>query len=134
MEFGEKIKRLRKAENLTQSELGEKVGISVRSIYKYESEHVIPRQKSIYQRFAGFFNVPVEFLKEDKNSDFEFITTHLYGDYGKRESQRIIEDVRGLFAGGKITEQDRDGLMKTLQEIYWETKEIQKEKLNKSEV
>ena len=125
MKFSEKFKRLRKSKGLNQSELGEKIGISVRSIYKYETDQAMPRRKEIYKNLAEFFNVPIEFLKEDKEDDFEVLSACIDGDNGRKEAEKIIEEVRGLFSGGKISESDRDGLMKTLQEIYWETKEIQ---------
>ena len=31
-------------------------------------------------------------------------------------------DMSGLFAGGTLSEQDKDAVMKALQDIYWESK------------
>lgn len=58
---------------------------------------------------------------------------YTYGDVGKREADRIVSEVRGLFSGGKLSEADRDGLMKTLQEVYWETKDIQNQREKEEE-
>ncbi|MGN1114510.1 MAG: hypothetical protein ACI4RC_05255 [Oscillospiraceae bacterium] len=55
-------------------------------------------------------------------------TVYIDGNTGAVQAARIIQEVQGLFAGGLLDEKDRDGLMRTLQEIYWETKEILNQK------
>lgn len=42
MNLGENIKRLRKAKGLTQGELSEKIGKSLRQVQKYEADEVAP--------------------------------------------------------------------------------------------
>ena len=37
---------------------------------------------------------------------------------------RLISDIQGAFAGGEMSQQDKDKLMRAVNEIYWETKEI----------
>lgn len=38
------------------------------------------------------------------------------------ETFTLIEGMSGLFAGGTLSEQDKDAVMKALQDIYWESK------------
>ena len=47
MTFGEKVKQLRLVQNLSQSELAEKTGISARSLYTYEQTGTMPRSGNI---------------------------------------------------------------------------------------
>ena len=43
MLFGEKIKSLRKANNMSQEELAKKLGITRRSVLNYETKSVYPK-------------------------------------------------------------------------------------------
>lgn len=45
MTFAEKVKQLRLVQNLSQSELAEKAGISARSLYTYEQTGTMPRSR-----------------------------------------------------------------------------------------
>ena len=39
-----------------------------------------------------------------------------------KQAQQLIDGMSGLFAGGSLSEQDKDAVMKALQDIYWESK------------
>lgn len=41
---------------------------------------------------------------------------------GMKQAKDLIEGMSGLFAGGTLSEQDKDAVMKALQDIYWESK------------
>ena len=41
---------------------------------------------------------------------------------GMKQAQELIDGMSGLFAGGTLSEQDKDAVMKALQDIYWESK------------
>lgn len=43
--LGEKLRRLRKAQGLTQGELAEKVGVSINTIVRYETGKYSPKVK-----------------------------------------------------------------------------------------
>ena len=122
MTFGEKLKTLRTSANLTQNQLAEKTHISAKSLWFYEQDERKPRKGS-YEVIAEFFKVPVDFLQNESPDDFEKLAEYADRENGKAEADRIIKDVQGLFAGGKLSEEDRDTVMLTLQKIYWEVKE-----------
>lgn len=61
MKFSEKLKELRKEQNLTQEELASKLFLSRSVIAKYESEAAKPTRENI-EKIALFFNVPVSDL------------------------------------------------------------------------
>jgi transcriptional regulator with XRE-family HTH domain len=61
VKFSEKLKELRKEQNLTQEELASKLFLSRSVIAKYESEAAKPTRENI-EKIALFFNVPVSDL------------------------------------------------------------------------
>ena len=121
MTLGEKLKALRTSAGLTQKQLAEKVGVSDKSLGYYETNERTPR-KSTLTSISEYFNVPAEFLTQESEDDFEKLAQYADRESGKAEADRIIKDVQGLFAGGKLSEEDRDAVMLTLQNIYWEVK------------
>ncbi len=56
--------------------------------------------------------------------DEEFVVqaSEQYGSRGMKQAKDLIEGMSGLFAGGTLSEQDKDAVMKALQDIYWESK------------
>ena len=52
MTFGEKIKNLRKAKNLNQTQLANAIGVSLRTIRGWEIEGRYPKQHELYQKLA----------------------------------------------------------------------------------
>lgn len=122
MTFGEKFKEQRTKIGLTQAELAAKLKINPRMISLYENGKSFPRTRENYKKIADFFGVNVNyFLTEDQ--DFVVQASERYGDRGMKQAQQLIENMSGLFAGGTLSDGDKDAVMKALQEIYWESKE-----------
>ena len=45
-----------------------------------------------------------------------------YGNDAMRQAMDLVADVRALWAGGEMEEEDMDEIMRALQEAYWEAK------------
>lgn len=89
-DFGERLRRLRKAAGLTQSELGAKINKGVTSISKYESGAMMPTMESAVE-LAFRLNVTLDelFGYENKSS----VST-----FGLKEEQKeIIACLTGIF-------------------------------------
>ena len=122
MTFGEKIREERTKLGLTQAELAAKLGLNTRMISMYETGKSFPRTRENYKKIADFFDVNINyFLAEDQ--DFVVRAGEQYGSRGMRQAQELIDGMSGLFAGGSLSEQDKDAVMRALQDIYWESKE-----------
>ena len=66
MEFSEKLKKIRKDNNLTQEELAEKLNVSRQAITKWESGDGIPDIENL-KELSDLFNTTIdELIKEDK--------------------------------------------------------------------
>ncbi|WP_296626436.1 helix-turn-helix domain-containing protein [uncultured Negativibacillus sp.] len=121
MTFGEKFKIQREKLGLTQQQVADALGINRRMITRYENGISFPRTKEAYRKIAEFFEVDINYLLTEEE---EFVVQALeqYGSRGMQEAQELIHSMSGLFAGGSLSEQDKDAVMKALQDIYWESK------------
>ena len=71
MTFGEKIKNLRKAKNLNQTQLANAIGVSLRTIRGWEIEGRYPKQHELYQKLADILGCDVSYLMTE---DVSFVT------------------------------------------------------------
>ena len=126
MRFGDKLKEQRKKAGLSQEELAKEIGNTMRTMRNYEKGKSYPKDRNIYFKLADFFNVDVNyFLTENE----EFLTAAAsYGKKGQVQAQAILEQAAVLFAGGDLSESDRDGFMRDMQKLFLQSKEITKEK------
>jgi len=138
MTFGEKLQNARLKLNLSQIELGEKVGVSERSIYSYEQTGVFPR-KNILKNLAEELGVSVAYLCEEdetdryKNIDENYFLEEAkrkFGIKGAREAQEIITRVSALFAGGELGDEAKEIFHQSLMEVYFESKSEAREKFS----
>lgn len=70
MKIGDKIKFLRKANNFTQTELGEKLGVKTNAVSKWECGRVEDIPMSKIKAMSALFNVPPSYLIDDEVQDF----------------------------------------------------------------
>ena len=127
MTFGEKFKREREKRNLTQQEAADGLGINRRMITRYENGVSFPRTREAYRKIAEFFNVDINYLLTE-DEEFVVQASEQYGPRGMKQAQELVAGIGGLFAGGSLSEQDKDAVMRALQDIYWESKERNIEK------
>lgn len=121
MTFGEKFKALREEKGLTQKVVAGNLGINARMITRYENGISHPRTREAYHKIADYFGVDVNYLLTE-NDSFVMRASEEYGARGMKQAQELIDGMSGLFAGGTLSEQDKDAVMKALQDIYWESK------------
>lgn len=120
MKFGEKLKTARKSAGLTQTELGEKIGVGKNTIINWESGKTYPHNREIYGVLAGALSVGESYLY---NEDEKF-----FGE------DNILPDelagrVAAMFTGGEMAEEDMDRFMSAVNRAYWEAKEKKRDNL-----
>lgn len=69
MNFGEKIKELRKKRGFSQAELAEKIGVTQKTICNYENGTRFPKGQKIINGFADIFDVSIDYLLDDNEID-----------------------------------------------------------------
>ncbi len=66
MKIGEQIRMLRKNENLSQAQLGEKLNVSRQAVYKWESDKGYPDIQNLIM-LSELFDISIdELIKKDK--------------------------------------------------------------------
>ncbi len=68
MTVGEKIKNLRKSLGLTQTELGQRVGVQKNAVSKWECGRVEDIPTSTIKQLASLFGVPASYLIDDDST------------------------------------------------------------------
>ena len=136
MTFGEKLINARLTMNMSQLELGEKVGVSERSIYSYEQTGTFPR-KAVLGRLAEALRVSVAYLTNEgetdrlKNIDEDYFLDDVrakYGLKGAKEAQAVLAQASALFAGGELDDDAKEIFFQSLMEVYLESKADAQEK------
>ena len=117
MEFHERLLMLRRKKGVTQQEAADALGISRPTYGGYESGKRHPQRNAMYQKIADYFGISVDELlpapKEPaaasaaKPSGHAVIAHHLAGE------------LAGLFAGGQLSDQDKEAVMRSLERAYW---------------
>ncbi len=121
MTFGEKFRAEREKKGLTQQQTADGLGINRRMITRYENGISFPRTRDAYKKIADFFETDINYLLTEDEA-FVMEASEQYGSRGMKQAKELIDGMSGLFAGGTLSEQDKDAVMKALQDIYWESK------------
>ena len=135
MSFADKIRDARNELRLTQHQLGEKVGVSVRSILAYERGEKRPRQAMLL-KLAKALNVSTKYLTDDtctdpqadiEMDDYIEEAHGLYGMDGVRDINNLLAQNQALFAGGELSQDQKDAFFQAVMEAYVLCKEGAKE-------
>ncbi len=86
MDFAEKLLALRKAKNLTQEQLAEKLDVSRQSISKWESGHAVPELEKIVALSAAF-DVTTDYLLKSSIIDDLSVKT----EWLEKQQQLILD-------------------------------------------
>ena len=138
MTIGEKIKNARIALNLSQIELGEKAGLSERTIYTYEQTGTYPRQSNL-KKLAEALNVSMTYLMDEDETDKQrgigqeiFIANvkNQYGAKGAREAVDVMSRASALFAGGELSDEAKEIFFQSIMEDYLAAKAKASEKFS----
>lgn len=125
MKFGEKIRKLRTERGMTQEEVAISVGISLRSYVGYEQEGRYPRRRALYGKLADILGCDTNYLLTE-DEEFVSAAADKYGYRGKKQAERLVAELSGMFAGGELSEADKDAVMIALQKAYFDCKEDNK--------
>lgn len=137
--FGEKVKDARASLGLSQPKVAELTGVSVRSVLAYEKDEKMPRQGTML-RLAKALGVSVKFLTcpqcEDPLEDIEkdgYIeqARERYGAKGAKDAGELLNNNVALFAGGELSQEQKDAFFEAVMKAYITCKEASKEKYGK---
>lgn len=136
MTFAEKVKTARSELGDSQAQLAEKVGVSLRTIAAYEQGVKRPRQGTML-KLAKALKVSVKFLSDDDCADpLEEIekdgyieeARERYGSAGARDVDDLLKANAALFAGGELSQDQKDAFFEAVMKAYITCKEEAKVK------
>ena len=121
MKFGEKVRALREEKGMTQKDLAEALQVSTRTVVSYERGQSYPKQRRVYDRLASLFDVETNYLyMEDEAAGQAGASAEMPLQGTDREAaERLVQQAGVLFAGGRLSEEDKDAVMRALQDAYW---------------
>lgn len=125
MLFGDRIKELRNLADMSQQELANRTGLSLRSIQNYESNQRYPKDVAILNKLCSALGTTIEELMKEEDQ-FILEAASKFGSRGKNDAEKLIEEVGGLFAGGELNEEDKDKVFRAITEMYWKAKDNNK--------
>lgn len=132
--FSEKVKDARIERKFTQTQLAKAVGVSLRTILAYEKGEKKPRQSTMI-KLAKALSVSVKFLSDDECEqpllDIEkdgYIeeARAIYGAKGARDVDTLLDDNAALFAGGELSQDQKDAFFDAVMKAYITSKEAAK--------
>ena len=137
--FTDKVRDARIELGLTQTQLGEAAGVSLRTILAYEKGEKKPRQATML-KLAKALKVSVKFLSDDEcENPMEDIekdgyieeAREKYGSKGGRDIEQLLADNAALFAGGELTQEQKDEFFQAIMTAYVTCKEEAKAKFGR---
>ena len=137
--FTDKVRDARIELGMTQTQLGEAVGVSLRTILAYEKGEKKPRQATML-KLAKVLKVSVKFLSDDEcENPMEDIekdgyieeAREKYGSKGGRDIEQLLADNAALFAGGELTQEQKDEFFQAIMTAYVTCKEEAKAKFGR---
>ena len=139
--FADKVKDARTELGLFQQQLGDMIGVSARSILAYEKGEKKPRRGTMV-KLAKALKVSVKYLTDDEcENPMEDIEKDsyveeargLYGAGGARDMNALLEANAALFAGGELSQDEKDAFFDAVMKAYITCKEEAKAKFGRKE-
>lgn len=106
MNMGDRIKNLRISHNMTQEELGKKIGVQKSAIRKYEKGEVVNIKRATIETLSKIFNVSPSYLMcIDDNNNHNILKTNRIPVLGKIPAGIPIELIEDVIDYEEISEE-----------------------------
>ena len=126
---GDKVKALRLAQKISLTELSRRTGLTDRAIRYFENNERTPSVDAI-KRLSAALGVSTDYFMEDdvfeselRKEEFLAKAKEKYGSRGKAQAKYVLEEAAALFAGGKLSEADKEAFIDEMEELFWDSKE-----------
>lgn len=127
--LGEKIRAARTAAGVSQAELAKRIGVTLRSVQYYEKDSRVPKNATMIIKIAAALGIETNyFMSTEQLAQAEEQDKYLqeaeeqYGSRGKARANLVLRQASALFAGGELSEDDREEFIRTMMEIYFDSK------------
>lgn len=134
--LADKIRENRERLGLNQEQLSELVGVSRRSVIAYETGAATPREKTM-RKIAEALGVTQYYLTHDDCEDpeagieeepFVQAARDAFGKKGAEQLADLLQKNQALFAGGTLSQEQKDLFYEAVSKAYFLNKEHAREK------
>ena len=138
---GEKIREGRANLGITQTELAEKIGVTLRTISNFDKHCVMPRVAYLH-KVSEVLGVSIAYLSNDEivdpaygleESPYIESARAVYGKRGAADVEQLLTQTRALFAGGDVPEEDKELFFQAVTEAYFANKQRASEKFTRKD-
>ena len=138
---GEKIRDRRITLNMTQKDLADQVGTTVRTISSYEAAGSKPRGLNL-RKLCTVLNVSEAYLHNDEIEDETYgleeapyieSARAIYGKKGATDVEQLLTQTRAMFAGGDVPEEYKELFFQAVTEAYFANKKRASEKFTRKD-
>lgn len=116
MTTGDIIRNCRRARGLTQSELGEKIGMSKGTVINWELGRTLPNEPSM-RLLAEIFQIDETDFKAGQIKECNILRSNEQVNYFL-QANKLANQLVEFFAGKQLTENEKEAIMLTLQSAY----------------
>jgi len=128
MDFGEKLKTLRKKKGWTQREVADMLSVSPRTYASYELEGREPKDIDKYYILAEIFGVSKDYFIESSKGMAKINLGDLFPGGGATEvtdevrAKMLTDELVTLFMKGEMSSRFRDDIAERIMNAYWDAK------------
>ena len=127
--IGDKVKALRLSKKMTLTALSRASGLSDRAIRYIENNERQPSVDAI-KKLSAALEVGTDYFMDDDLFQQELHKEEVlaqakekYGSRGMAQARAVYETAKGLYAGGRLNEDERDAFRDLMMEIFFDSKE-----------
>lgn len=137
--FGEKVKNRRAELQMDQEQLSRLCGVSRRTIVSYETQGKYPREATL-RKLAAALGVTERYLMNDDETNptagideepFIQEARDAFGKKGAEEMASVLSQNEALFAGGTLSEDQKDMFYEAVSKAYFMSKKRAREKFGR---
>lgn len=127
MKMNEKLEIMLSRKRIKKTDFAHSIGITYRAFANYLNGTRNPRAETL-QKMADQLQLTPEFLKDDSQEleltvEEQFIRKICASDADKAQAAQFLAQSRGLFAGNTLNSEDKESLIKSLMEIYEDSRD-----------
>jgi len=127
--IGDKVKALRLSKNMTMAALARTSGLSDRAIRYIENNERTPGVDAI-RKLAAALEVGTDYFMDDDvfreelhKAEFLEQARGKYGSRGRAQAQYVLTQAAALYAGGELSDDEREAFRAEMEAIFWDSKE-----------
>jgi transcriptional regulator with XRE-family HTH domain len=120
MEFGEVLRTERERCGYTQKELAEMIGVTDRTIQNYERGRANVARFEHLKALSEALGIELYEFGEKKTPSLS------QTQKDEREITKLVNQMSALFAGGELSDDDKEAAVRAVTQAYWESKELNK--------